>query len=617
MKAMKKSMPCLAFLLALLLAGFVPLASAWCNAHWSSDPYNPDYSTHDYLAEHALKMLPAAEQSAIVHNLSLMLYGTEMPDSPYEICDTMLHHVYYNSAGELTDDAAADRAQEEYDSALSYLRDGDYNNADKHIGAMAHYIADLGVFGHVMGAYTDWHAETHHSDYEEYVRDRTASYTSSDFDGYIVYDGSLVGMNARDAVTSLAYTITFGSGNIQPCTWMESNYDWGNSTFKDSAGASMGLAVNYLAEALHKLYLDYAPAVSGAPVLSTGRVYSTSDNSGTGFVYEVIYMDNDGDAPSYVKVYIDSVGNSMTRIGGNYLEGTYYRYVATLDNGQHSYYFVASDNRGLAVRLPSYGSYSGPGEGTSSTPILSAGSVSPSSGTTGTTFTYNVTYQDNDNDAPSYVKAYIDNTGYSMSKVSGTYTGGALYSCQTTLSQGSHTHYFEASDNYGATARLPDNGSYSGPSVTESENVPTENFEVTLTFLKPDGSPLANTTVYYGTSQGQEAEALGTTDSNGNITTTNSALAGQTVYFRSSDGAYEQNVYVGSTGGAVNVALAEAAPSAGFPVWVAVVPIVCAAVGGLVLFLKKRGGKNVGWQGGDAKAWRKGKGPETFFTPVF
>ena len=222
-------------------------------------------------------------------------------------------------------------------------------------------------------------------------------------------------------------------------------------------------------------------------------------------------------------------------------------------------------------------------------PSLSSESVSPSSGTPLATFTYEVTYIDNDGDAPNYVTVCIEDTEYPMTKISGTYMEGALYRYQTALSQGAHTYYFEASDNNGLTARLPDSGSYSGPGVTESENISFENFEVTLTFFRPDGSPLADTTVYYSTSQGQEAAELGTTDSGGGITTTNSALYGQTVYFKSSDGAYEKNVYIGQLGGNVPVTL-EAASPAGFPTWIIAIAVIgCGAAVVLVLFLKRRG----------------------------
>lgn len=67
---------------------------------------------------------------------------------------------------------------------------------------------------------------------------------------------------------------------------------------------------------------------------------------------------------------------------------------------------------------------------------------------------------------------------------------------------------------------------------------PTHTFEVTILFYKPYGAPLANTMIYYGPSEGQETNVLGTTDSQGKITTTNSVLVDQTLYFKSSNGRY-------------------------------------------------------------------------------
>jgi len=42
---------------------------------------------------------------------------------------------------------------------------------------MSHYIADVGVFGHTMGASTDWGTETHHSDYESWFDGRISDHT--------------------------------------------------------------------------------------------------------------------------------------------------------------------------------------------------------------------------------------------------------------------------------------------------------------------------------------------------------------------------------------------------------------------------------------------------------
>lgn len=133
------------------------------------DPSTPEYGTHDWIAQHALDWLPEEEKIYILENLNLYLYGTELPDNsrvPDGIGDTAKHHVYYRSDGSLQDGASALRAHEEFERALALFRSGDYAEAAKAAGMMSHYIADMAVFGQVMGAGTDWGEGVHHSDYE-------------------------------------------------------------------------------------------------------------------------------------------------------------------------------------------------------------------------------------------------------------------------------------------------------------------------------------------------------------------------------------------------------------------------------------------------------------------
>ncbi len=119
-------------------------------------------------------------------------------------------------------------------------------------------------------------------------------------------------------------------------------------------------------------------------------------------------------------------------------------------------------------------------------PTLSSRGLSPTSGQAGATFTYEVIYTDADGDAPSYVKVYIDGSAKSMSYVSGTYAGGAVYRYSWTPTSAdvgdNHTYYFEASDGV-YTARLPGSGSYSGPDVAEKEQPspqPSPDFTVSV-----------------------------------------------------------------------------------------------------------------------------------------
>jgi hypothetical protein len=235
-------------------------ASGWSNGGYSADPTHPDYGTHDWIAEQALDWLPQQEKQFILDNKAVYLYGTELPDNNQAldgIGDTTKHHVYFSASGSLQDDAAAVRAREEYAKAASAYNAGNRAEAAKRLGVMAHYVADMAVFGHVMGASTAWGAEQHHSDYEDYVLDRTNSYSDA-FNSFLVYDGSLTSKTAYNAALTLAYDTTFdGSGGLT-CVWMDQHYNWNNATFRNRAGQSLNLAVNAVADVLHTFYSEVA-----------------------------------------------------------------------------------------------------------------------------------------------------------------------------------------------------------------------------------------------------------------------------------------------------------------------------------------------------------------------
>jgi hypothetical protein len=171
--------------------------------------------------------------------------------------------------------------------------------------------------------------------------------------------------------------------------------------------------------------------------------------------------------------------------------GSVYTYSTTLAKGSHNYYFTASDGTDTA-REPSSGSTSGPTVANTA-PTLSDASVSPSSGTVTTTFTYEVTYADVDSDAASYVRVHIDGdtTGVAMTK------SGSVYTYSTTLTKGSHNYYFTTSDGTD-TAREPSSGTTSGPtvantaptltsgSVSPSSGTVTTSFTFTVTYADAD-----------------------------------------------------------------------------------------------------------------------------------
>jgi hypothetical protein len=247
-----------ALILLALLSPLTPIASAWSNGGCSSEPSVPDYGTHDWIAGHALDLLPANEKGFIENNLTIYLYATELPDCssvPGGIGDRGRHHVYYYSNGALQDGAAAVRAQAFYQDAAVALVLRDFQQAARSAGVMSHYLSDLAVFGHVMDDSTDWGEEIHHSDYEDHVNTLTNNY-DDEFNGFLKFDQRLDSRTAYNATLTLAYDTTFDTfESRRTASWMDDdrNYNWDNSDFRNRAGQSINLAVNLLADVLHTL----------------------------------------------------------------------------------------------------------------------------------------------------------------------------------------------------------------------------------------------------------------------------------------------------------------------------------------------------------------------------
>jgi len=205
-----------------------------------------------------LDWLPQQERQWLLDNKASYLYGTELPDNnraPDGIGDTTKHHVYYFANGSVQDDSAAVRAREEYEQAVNFFSAGNFSEAAKRLGVVVHYVADMAVFGHVMGASTAWGAESHHSDFEDYVQTRTDSYVD-DFNSFLVFDGKLSAISAYDAALTLANDTVFDSDGALTCVWMDQHYNWSDAAFRNRSGESLNLAVNQVADVLHTFYSE-------------------------------------------------------------------------------------------------------------------------------------------------------------------------------------------------------------------------------------------------------------------------------------------------------------------------------------------------------------------------
>ncbi|MCQ5376676.1 MAG: hypothetical protein NO516_01350 [Candidatus Methanomethylicia archaeon] len=267
---------------ALLVNAGVGSALAYSNGGISSTVASPKYSTHDFIVDHALSFLPAEEKQYLVDRFSRLLFGTELPDyasavGGYGIGDTSKHHVYYFSNKTLQDNSSAVRAQDMYNYSLQLMMEGDLDKAVMMIGAMTHYITDVGSFGHVMGASTDWGAPdlAMVTEFEDYVGNRTMQYVSNTFGKYIIFDGELTARTAYNATLELAYNTTFGDSKGRSAAWLNGFWCGCSSLCRERAGQTLNIAINLVADVLHTFYLE-ASGEGGIAAITSATVTNGS-----------------------------------------------------------------------------------------------------------------------------------------------------------------------------------------------------------------------------------------------------------------------------------------------------------------------------------------------------
>lgn len=169
-------------------------------------------------------------------------------------------------------------------------------------------------------------------------------------------------------------------------------------------------------------------------------------------------------------------------------------------------------------------------------------------------------------------------------------TAGSFSSSSTTTNssgQASVTYYAPSYETTATiTASFAGDSQYSESSDTASATV---QFQIILTFRKPDGTPLRNTLIVgsnigYRPAGTATAVDVGITDSQGKITITESTITsiggytltfpGNTVYFWEISEEYQGSAYISSSGGTTTVSLTEVA---GFP-WLVVIGLLVVVV---------------------------------------
>ena len=160
-----------------------------------------------------------------------------------------------------------------------------------------------------------------------------------------------------------------------------------------------------------------------------------SGSRSTQYTYTIVYKDPDGpngQAPTYVRVYIDGTPYDMTPVNAGtpaYRDGAVYRFTTSaLSGGSHKYHFEASDGAAIAWFDANGAHQATGGSGVGSVveldgpwvnnpPELTEGAAAPNPTSGGInaweSVDYTVKYKDIDNDAPYFYDAArdIDNTG--------------------------------------------------------------------------------------------------------------------------------------------------------------------------------------------------------------
>jgi hypothetical protein len=186
-------------IISILFFQFIPLIYAWGNNSYGYNEidydYNTDYGTHDWIADKALSILYNDNLESwkwLMERRTIFLIGTESPDNSdvfmilNEITvegfgDTVNHHIYFNEGGTIFEDDAGLRAKTCGDIANSYINENKYDIASFYLGAMCHYIGDMGMYSHtsrnnISPDYINF--DLHHSDIESYTNTRTNDFTN-------------------------------------------------------------------------------------------------------------------------------------------------------------------------------------------------------------------------------------------------------------------------------------------------------------------------------------------------------------------------------------------------------------------------------------------------------
>ena len=226
-----------------------------------------------------------------------------------------------------------------------------------------------------------------------------------------------------------------------------------------------------LAPGTHQYYFSFAGAGSseelpynGVPFTVAVMPFDLEDRTdmatpllGLPQRFAVFYNSPSGLAPTLAEVDVDGQAHPLQADPTD--EGHYHLITDGLGEGRHYYRFRVSDGTALGVYEEGVTPFISPF-------LLSDGSVTPLSGSTGTPFTFSVVYRHYAGTLPEQALAYVDGAAQPMTLASGTAAGGAVFSAVLTLPEGRHEYCFVFNDGQTAGALPLGPGTQHGPRVT-------------------------------------------------------------------------------------------------------------------------------------------------------
>lgn len=263
--------------------------------------------------------------------------------------------------------------------------------------------------------------------------------------------------------------------NPQELLW-EGNITFinGNELTIDGVNWEAGSLVGKMLQITTGLVRDPDSGVQLPVTSASGKVFQVIENSSNtitiGVVDPAVEGVTVGDSISVASLVMTRLDPNQT----NFTQPVTYRVVVpSLPVGAHTYHFsVIAPPTTAIVRDPLSGEYSGPNVTATApagnvAPVLSAGAVSPSTGTADTTFVFRVSYSDADNDPATahsgvvgWVKLVFDNPAIPdrvMRPVTppASWIGPVEHRVDVSdLPAGTHRFHFEANDGYRSAATV-------------------------------------------------------------------------------------------------------------------------------------------------------------------